>query len=270
MAEGRIGPQKVADVMAKNVVTVDKDDRLERVLRLMEKNNITKIPVTDGGAALVGIVTDAEVADELGSLRNIGKAPNAIHVSGVMKRDVPTLSPEADIEEAIELAKKNGIGIIPIVYDKTIVGVITKADLLPFVTDSRPVKDIMATQLHAVAPTDRVIHARRMMIDNSVERLPVLDQGALVGMIAEADVALGLAKFKEKFADNHQAAQLKEFRVDEVMIRTIVKGDPSLTIKAAARLLHERHVGALPITLNGSQRIAGMVTRTDLIRTIKT
>jgi CBS domain-containing protein len=269
MVDARAIPmRKVSDVMTKDVVTVDKDERLERVLRLMEKHGITKIPVVESGA-YVGLVTDCEVADELGSLRHAGMPPSAIHVSGVMKKDVPTLPPDADLEEAIELAKDDKSSLIPILYDRTLVGVLTKADLLPFVTDARPVSSIMARQLHSVTPEDRVIHARRMMIDNGVERLPVLAQGTLVGMIAEADVAIGLGKFQELYAANHQAAQLRNFLVREVMQQTVVKADPTVSIREAAKILHDNHVGALPLTANGTGRIAGMVTRTDLLRTIR-
>lgn len=261
--------RRVHEVMTKDVISVDKNERLGRVLEIMKKHDITKIPVTENDR-FVGVVSDGEIADELGSLHNRGKTASALHASSVMLRKVPTTHVDADVMEVVGLVKKEGFSLIPVLHNKTIVGVITKADLLSLVTDTRPVSTIMRTDLHAVAPTDRVVHARRLMLDHKVERLPVLDGGRLVGILSERDIALGLAQFKDRVSQQHQQAQLSDFLVQEVMRTTVITSHPETPIIDAARLMHDRQIGGLPLTTSGTARIAGMVTRTDLIRTIET
>lgn len=259
---------QVSDVMTRDVVTIDKDERVEQALHLMEKHRISKIPVTEGGL-YVGLVTDGEIADELGAIKNAGKPASALHVSGVTRKDGPTATSETPIAKLIEVARQGSVGMVPVLDGRKIAGVVTKADLLPLVTSERPLSEVMVARLHAVAPSDRVVHARRVMVDHAIERLPVLDRGTLVGMIGELDIALGLAKFKQRIPEHHQAAQLKEFLVENIMVRNVISGTPTMTIAQAAKTMHDRHVGGLPLTADGTGRIAGMVTRTDLLRTIQ-
>lgn len=258
---------KVKDIMTRSVVSVDKDERLEHVLELMRKHRVTKIPVTEQGV-LVGVATDGLIADELGGLKTIGKTASSLHASTVTLRDVPTVGPEADWEDALDLLRGNPAGLVPVTHDGTLLGVVTKSDFLPFVDSGRPLADVMRRELHAVAPTDRVVHARRVMLDANVERLPVLLAGTLVGIVTETDIAFGLARFKAEFPPNHQKHQLKEFLVEDIMVRTVVTGTPDMPVHEAARRMREQDVGALPLT-NGNGRIAGMVTRSDLLATLE-
>lgn len=253
--------------MTRSVVSVDKDERLEHVLDLMRKHRVTKIPVLEHGR-LVGVATDGLIADELGGLRTVGKPASSLHASTVTFRDVKTISPEADWEDALDLLRGNSVGLVPVTHDGTLLGVVTKSDFLAFVESGRPLSDVMKRDLHAVSPTDRVIHARRVMIDEKVERLPVLLSGQLVGIVTETDIAFGLARFKAEFPPNHQKHQLKEFLVEDIMVRSVVTATPDTPVRHAARRMREQDIGALPLT-NGAGRIAGMVTRSDLLATIE-
>lgn len=258
--------KKVKDIMSRDVVAVDKDERLERVLDLMRKHRVSKIPVTEAGK-LVGVVTDGEIAEELGGIRSKGKPASALHASAVTVRDVKTVTPESEWEDALDLLQDNPVGMLPVTHDGTLLGVVTKADFLPFVESARPVADVMVRSLHAVAPTDRVIHARRVMVDAGVERLPVLEAGQLVGVLTETDLAFGFARFKAEYSDNHQKHQLKEFLVQDIMVRKVVSVAPETSVSAAAKRMRDEHVGCLPV-VNGTGRIQGMVTRSDLIATV--
>ncbi len=252
------------DIMTRDVLTVDKDERLEHVLDLMSKHRVSKIPVVEKGK-LVGVVTDGDIADELGAIKNRGVPASSLHVSSAMRRHYETLAADLTLAKAIAVAKRDDVGLLPILHDGVILGILTKADFLKLVDLDSPVADFMITQLHSVAASDRVIHARRIMLDHGVERLPVLDGGRLVGICAETDIAFGLSKFTDTVAANHQANQLKQFRVEEIMKRSVVTIVPETTARDAAKLMIERDVGSLPV-LNGGGKIAGMITRTDLIR----
>lgn len=261
--------QKVYELMTKDVIAVDKSERLERVLDIMRKHDFTKLPVTANGR-FVGVISDGEIVDELGSLHKAGMPTSALHASSVMLRDVPTTHVDADVMDLVELVKKEGFSLIPVLHNETLVGVLTKSDLLSLVTDTRPVSTIMRARLHAVVPTDRVVHARRLMLDHNVERLPVLDGGRLVGIMSEVDIAFGLARFRDRVSERHQRAQMESFLVEEVMQKAVVFGHPEIPIVDAARLMRDRQIGGLPLMTSETAHIAGMVTRTDLIRTIET
>ncbi|HEX2022313.1 MAG TPA: CBS domain-containing protein [Candidatus Thermoplasmatota archaeon] len=251
------------DLMTKAVLTVDKDERLETVLGLMRKHRVSKLVVTEKGA-VVGVVTDGDIADELGAMKNRGVPASHLHASSAMRRRFATAAPEASLKTVLEPLLADDAGIVPVMHDRTCVGVVTASDFLALVKTDAPLADVMTAQLHVVAPTDRVIHARRLMIDHHVERLPVLDHGKLAGIVGEIDIAAGLARFKETVRDNHQPAALQRFLVEDVMQRTVVTATPETTARDAAKLMRERDVGSLPV-LRGD-RLAGIVTRSDLLK----
>ena len=255
---------KVKDIMTRQVFSVDKDESLGFVLDQMRAKGLTKVPVTEGGN-IAGIVTDGDIANELGAIRSRGVESMNLHVTAAMRRDVPTVTPDTDIEKVLDILLMNGHGIVPVIVDAKVVGVVTQADLLPLVKSDALVKDFMVKELYAVKPQDRVIHARRVMLDHGVERLPVLDGGRLVGIVGEMDVALGYAKFKEAFKTQHQDHRIKQFFVQDIMHRDVVTGLPEMTAREAAERMQAEHVGGLPV-VNGADRIAGIVTQTDLLR----
>ena len=256
---------KAKDLMTKDVVAVDKNDRITAVLELMVKHRVSKLVVVEGEQA-VGIITDGDIADELGALKNKGVAPSALHASSAMRKHFATAPPDAEIRAVLDALAEEDAGIVPIVHDRTLVGVITGSDALSLVQSTKPLADVMTAQLHVVAPSDRVIHARRTMLDHHVERLPVLDHGKLVGMLGEVDIALGFAKLKDTIADRHQPAALQRFLVQDIMHQTLITATPETTAKDAVALMRRHDVGSLPV-LRG-ERVVGIVTRTDLLKLI--
>ncbi|HVL86550.1 MAG TPA: CBS domain-containing protein [Candidatus Thermoplasmatota archaeon] len=252
--------------MTTQLVTVDKNDKLERALDLMRKHGVSKLPVTEH-RHLVGVLSDGDIVDELGALRNARMSPTGLHVSGAMQRNYATADPDDDVRAVVELCKKEGVGIVPVTRNGDFVGVVTKADLLRLVTSNRPVGDYMPRRLHAVSPDDRVIHARRLMLDHGIERLPVLDGGRVRGIVSELDLAFALDDLKKRHGGNHEAHQLRNLHVRDVMRQTVVVGTERMPSHQAAAVMRERDVGGLPI-VEDEDRIVGMITRTDLLRQI--
>jgi CBS domain-containing protein len=263
---------KASDIMTPKPVVVHKQDRIENVLDLMRKHSLSKIPVVDGDR-LVGIISDGDVLEELGAFKNKDISPTTLHVSGAMQRKFEVAVPDMDVKVVVDACKHDGVGLLPVVDrnpDGKLVGVITKADLLPLVVSSTPVRDVMKKTLHSVTPDERLIHARRLMVDHGIERLPVLDQGRLVGVVGELDLAYAYDKLKKQYTPEQLKTRLKDVHVRDVMVTEVVTAPPDLPAKKAAAMMKERDVGCLPVTHGapGENKISGMVTRTDLIRLI--
>lgn len=259
------GSMKAKDLMTKEVLAVDKDERLETVLDTMTKHRVSKVVVVEKGH-IVGVLTDGDIADELGAIKNRGVPASHLHASSAMRKKFPSVAPDADIRSVVEMLIEEDAGIVPVVMDHVCLGVITASDALSLVTSDKPLADIATNHLHVVSPDDRVIHARRVMMDHHVERVPVLDHGKLVGLVGEMDIARGFARFKSTVADKHQAAAIQRFLVKDIMQQTVITGTPEMTARQAVVLMKKEDVGSLPI-MRG-ERITGIVTRTDLLRLI--
>jgi CBS domain-containing protein len=69
VAEGKDGQSKVSECMTPGVETVNKNDGIERVLGLMEREQVRRVPVTDREGRIVGIIAQADLAVDYGGGR---------------------------------------------------------------------------------------------------------------------------------------------------------------------------------------------------------
>lgn len=256
---------KAKDLMTREVLRVSKDARLDEVIDTMVRERVSKLVVLDKDH-VVGIITDGDIADELGALKNRGIAVSHLHASGAMRRRFPSVSPDTERKLVLDLLTDTDAGILPVLHDAHAIGVITASDVLSLVTSDKPLADVMTNHLHVVAPEDRVVHARRLMLDQRIERLPVLSGGKLVGILGEIDIAVGLAKFKGTVADAHQSAALQRFAVAEIMQQKVITATPDTPAREAVSLMRKHDVGSLPVLRQDI--LVGIVTRTDLLRLV--
>lgn len=256
---------KVKEIMTKKIVAVDKDESLKRVLDLMKKYDITKIPVLEE-KRFVGLATDNVIAYKLGSIRKRGVTASRLHASSVTEKKISTVSPDAEVKDILKSVGEPGPTMLPVVENGKLVGVVTKADLLPLVKSKNQVHSVMQRKVHAVGPEDRVIHARRIMIRENVARLPVLNEKKLVGIISDIEIALALADLKKSYSLGKQKHHLNELLVEDAMRSPVMWTTPSMTLVTAAQLMLNHNIGALPVMEN--EHLVGMITRTDLLKTV--
>ncbi len=256
---------KIKDVMTTEIISVDKDVDLKHVLKLMKKHEVTKVPVLEE-KKLIGTISDNTIAMKLGSKRKAGVPASRLHASSVTQKHVEVVTPNTSIETILQRVGEPGPTMLTVMEKDRLVGVVTKADLLPLVTSTKKLRDIMRKKLHVVSPDDRVIHARRIMIDNNIARLPVIDDGKLVGIISDTEIAFAFADLKRSFPLGRQKHQLDELVVKAVMKTPVIWAEPGMTAMEAAKVMLKHNVGALPLLKDNT--IVGIVTRTDLLKTI--
>lgn len=256
---------KVKEIMTTKVIAVDKDESLKRVLDLMKKHEITKIPVLDE-KKFFGLVTDNVIAYKLGSIRKRSVTASRLHASSVTEKEIRSITPDEEVKNILKSVGEPGPTMLPVVEKGKLVGVVTKADLLPLVKSSHQIHSIMHRQVHSISPDDRVIHARRMMITENIARLPVVDEKKLVGIISDMEIAFAFADLKKSFSLGKQKHQLDELLVKDVMRSPVLWATPSMSICDTAQLMLKHNIGSLPVIEN--ETLVGMVTRTDLLKTI--
>jgi len=256
---------EVKEVMTKDIISVDKDVNLKYVLKLMEKNDITKIPVLED-KKLVGLITDNIIAYKLGSIRKKGVPPSRLHASSVTDKNVECIKKDTDVKHILKKVGKPGPTMLCITENDNLIGVITKADLLPLIKSKKQVNSVMRKKIFTVSSDDRVIHARRIMIDEDIARLPVVDDGELVGIISDTEIAFSLAKLKRSYSIGKQKHRLEKLLVADAMKTPVIFTDPNKTIKDAAEIMIKESIGFLPIIQN--DKLVGIISRTDLLNTI--
>lgn len=119
----------------------------------------------------------------------------------IMTEDVVTISPDASIQEAIETLLTQEFSGLPVVNaDGKLVGILTEFALLGLVYDHRikadSVSKHMTTEVLTVDVNDPVSVVADLCIIHRVRRVPVMDNGRLVGLIARRDVLRALYEDK--------------------------------------------------------------------------
>jgi CBS domain-containing protein len=133
-AIGKYGWIRVLDVMTKDPLTVMPSETIGQADELMSENRFRQIPVVKD-KELVGILTDRDIRSFLsGSLlesTEIREKSLNTKVSEIMTTEPITLSPDDDLQEAVELLIDEKIGGIPVVDEaEGLVGIVTYVDVL--------------------------------------------------------------------------------------------------------------------------------------------
>lgn len=121
-----------------------------------------------------------------------------MRVQDVMTRNPASVTPGTTIREAAQLMQREDTGIIPVVEEQSnnrLLGVVTDRDIaIRVVAEGRDagtrVSEVMSTsRLATCAPDDDVDDAMKAMANEQVRRIPIVDdRGALVGIVAQADI----------------------------------------------------------------------------------
>ena len=261
---------QIKNLMSEDLITVDKDQNLSDALKLLRKHNVSRLPVTNN-KELVGIISERDIANKLGSSKYESMPASRLHISSVMVKDVFTVPKEMQLEDVAKLMLDNGIGSVPVMDDEKMVGIVSKADFVTLATgiafDKITVKEIMSKELITVSPTERIIHARRQMIESHVGRLPVVEEEELVGMITSKDLMRAFIDFRKKVPEKYQKSQIKELLVEDIMSinPTFVTKDMSVT--EVSEIIMETGYNGLPVVENN--KVIGIITQTDILKLIE-
>lgn len=117
-------------------------------------------------------------------------------VSELMNSNVVCLSPDDTTTHAACLLARHNIGVLPVVTpDGRLRGIVTDRDIVLrcVASESQPedtyVREIMTRGITTISPEDDIRAAVHLMSTEQVRRLPVIDDGRVVGMISLADMA---------------------------------------------------------------------------------
>lgn len=125
------------------------------------------------------------------------------------------------------------------------------------------VKEIMKSPVITIGKEARVSAAVALMAEHGVRHLPVVQDGALVGIVTDRDCRQARASSAPSLSKYELLYLLERLRVGEVMSRNVVTVTPETPALDAAALMSERKIGSLPV-LEGTA-VVGIVTTTDML-----
>ena len=116
-------------------------------------------------------------------------------VRDLMTRQPTTVEPNTTLGEVATLMKQEDCGSLPVVEGARLVGIVTDRDIvvrgLAAGKDPKTsrVSQVMSADPVTIGPEAEIDEARKVMADRQIRRLPVVEKGALVGIIVTAQIA---------------------------------------------------------------------------------
>ncbi len=120
------------------------------------------------------------------------------------------------------------------------------------------VRDWMTPNPVTVLPSTRLDAAYKLMLDRRVRRLPVVENGALVGIVTMSDL-------RSKGVDA-ESDEPRKMSVDAVLTEKPLTISPDATLVDAARIMVKHKVSGLPVVSLADKSLIGIITESDIFR----
>ena len=176
-------------------------------------------------------------------------------VKRVMSKKVVSVSVPGSRVKVLDLMRKENKAVLPVIKEDNnkLVGVVTRSDLINN-PDEEQIAMLMSRNLIVASPDDDVKDAARIMIENDVRRVPVVnDDGELVGIITSFDlVSQALTKIEIDDA------------VEDYMITTVPTTWEKTPLNVAFESMKQFGLKSI-LALDDNAQLSGILTETDFI-----
>jgi CBS domain-containing protein len=273
------------DVMTAPVFFVSPRDTIAYARNLMVKHKISRLLVMDEGR-LTGMLTKKDIAYRLlqgepeWRRRPVDQIPVEVFASGK-----PTVvSPDTGIKKIAEILVSKNISCVPVVENRSVVGIVTKTDLMK----SGLVRALSGTAgdvMEGVATVSRyhsLDHVITVMSERNDKVVVMNNEGTIAGIITETNLAFfdnvqkiaGVAgkdvtiKRRERAEGTHSHTLRTAASViaEDIMTSPVITIPSETPILKALELMSKNHINSLVVMDKGA--ISGIIKRDDIIKEV--
>lgn len=115
----------IKDVMTREVRACEPTATVVEAAKVMAREDVGPIPIVEDGR-LVGIITDRDIVVQVVAA---GRDVNSTTVGDVASRDLVTVSPDDDLDDALTLLAQRQVRRLPVVEGDRLVGIVAQADI---------------------------------------------------------------------------------------------------------------------------------------------
>jgi CBS domain-containing protein len=177
--------------------------------------------------------------------------PESIKVNDVMVREVAFAELPGSRDEVLEILKSKHISGVPIVKNGELLGIVTRTDLLKN-PEEEQIALIMTRNPVTISYDKSIAEAARLILENNIRRLPVVDDHTLIGLVTIADIVGAIGKM-------NITSPISDYISDNVVS---VWSETPISVVGAIMELGD--VKAVPI-LDSNLALVGVATDKDLI-----
>ena len=169
-----------------------------------------------------------------------------------MTSDVVHVEIPGNRDDVLKILKRTGISGVPVVKNKKIVGIITRKDLLRKPEETQ-LGLLMTAKPISIEPDADIRHAEQLLVKHHIRRLPVVEDGHLLGLLSVSDLIHAIAQMK-----------IKDEIKNTYTSNTFALWEET-PLPVVGRVMEISGVDAIPI-LDSENVLQGIISERDLIR----
>lgn len=243
-------------------ITVHKSDTISHAMDLMDKHDTRRLLVING-SELMGLITMRNIANKLGTWKTSNLPASSLHVAAATSSLFTSVLPDMSFDDAIGLLDRKS-GVLVVMDSNKVKGWVTPIEILKNVKGVKGYAAEIMKEPITVSPSDRVSHARRIMLDKDIGRLPIVENNDIVGIITEKDVAKAMMNFRALVPDNQQDERIRNLIVGDIMTRNVISVRTNTPIMEVISVLLKENIGGVPV-LNLKDELVGIISRRGII-----
>jgi CBS domain-containing protein len=178
-------------------------------------------------------------------------SPENIIVDDVMIREVASAELPGSRDEVLEILKTKHISGVPIVKNGELLGIVTRTDLLKN-REEEQIALIMTRNPVTISPGKSIAEAARLILENNIRRLPVVENNKLSGILTIADIIGAMAKMNITTP------------ISDYLVNHVVSVWSETPISVVGAIMELADVKAVPI-LDSNMALVGVASDKDLI-----
>lgn len=256
----------IEDIIIDEYEEVDVDERLGKVRSAFERTRSKGIIVTEDGE-YAGVITEKQLLQS--HVEDNTKA-------GAMMLSAPRVDEHADVRDVARVLVEGDVKLAPVFAGERLVGIITENAILEAVIenlDVLTVGDIATEDVLSVSEDATIGQVINLMRENSISRAPVTNEnGYLTGVVTTHDITDIVVRDMDKATTGDRGGDIErmlDIPVYDVMQSPVETIDPEATVETAVRTMLDERYSGLVVTSDPEDRlVAGIITKTDVLRAL--
>lgn len=129
------------------------------------------------------------------------------------------------------------------------------------------VKDFMRTKIISVPSNTSLYDARKIMVENKIKRLPIVDNGKLVGITSLNKIREASPSQASTLSIHELHYLISKMTVKDIMHTSVVTCHPDDPVEEVANIMHVKQIGGMPV-LDDRGELVGYVSSNDLFKVV--
>ncbi|PSQ19474.1 CBS domain-containing protein, partial [Halobacteriales archaeon QS_8_65_32] len=255
----------IADIATREYVEIDADERLGKVRSIFEHENPKGVLVTNSDG-YTGIVTQRALVQS-----HVEDSTKAAALAG----SVPKVARTADVRDVARMLIEGDTKVAPVFEGDELWGIVTADAILRAVLEHLSVlvvSEIYTEDVATITEDTRVGQAINLLRKQGVSRLPVCNENDLLtGMVTTRDIVDVVVRSMDYPTTGERSGELDrmlDLPIYDVMSAPVETVTPDTPVDEAVSRMFEYDYAGLAVTPPDADTVAGVVTKTDVLRAL--